>query len=130
MIDMTTVIATALSDDTDIANTGVPGFADIVPEGQAAPYYLVRTMSVAQAVPPVDLWDRYDVQIDVVCDSDGAGVDLVSLIRSRTLALSGVHGVAGIAGAIPVSTVRTVDDSVSPARPRWVLTVEVTARHI
>jgi hypothetical protein len=127
MLDMAAIIAAHLAADPEVTATI---YADLVAENTAYPYCLVRVMNVAQAVPPVNVWDTYEVQLDIVAAPSATAIDSVSVIRSKVLALTGVVGAAGIAGVVPASTARILDDSVSPARPRWVLTVEVTARTI
>lgn len=132
MIDMSSTIASWLAERPTVQLAGFPVYADVLPEHPAYPCALVRVMAVEQAVPPVDVWDRYEVQVDVVGEVDAYGltVDVAGLVRSELNDLSGPVGTAGIAGAVIVSTTRFTDDSLSPARPRWVLTVEVTARTI
>jgi len=129
MLDMAAVIATHFANDTDIT---APVYADSLPEGVSYPYVLVRNPNVGVLLPGIDGWDVYEVQVDMVAAHDAAGalIDLVGIVRSKLSALTGVVGAAGVAGTVITSTTKTVDDTVSPARPRWVLTVEVTASSI
>lgn len=130
MIDMTALIADYLASDADVIAASLPIHADEIPVGATYPLVLVRALSVQDAVPPVDVWERHEMQVDVVgieLDFPGA-VDATSVVRRKVHDLRGVVGSVVIAGAVVVATTRVTDDSVSPARPRWVLAVEVTAR--
>lgn len=131
MIDMTAILRDYLAADIEVADV-VDVYADIIPENPAYPLALVRTIEVTEPAPPLSTWERHDMQIDVVGLPTGFA-DLVAAVTSIRYRLEGFHGaVSGIAiaGSDVVATTRTVDESVSPARPRWVLAVEVTARSI
>jgi hypothetical protein len=131
MLDMTALFATWLAADSEVVAAAVPIYSDVIPENPTYPLVLVRDMTMDNAVPGVPLvWERHELQLDIVGSIDGYAttVDAAGLVRRKVDAFQGVVATAVIAGAIVVSTTRLTDDSISPARPRWVLAVEVTAR--
>jgi len=132
MIDHAAAIAEAL-----LAHPGIDEsftgrvFADELPEHVDYPALLVRVMDIIDATPPTRAWDSVELQVDVL-GGTGQWAALAALAQDVTDALSGVTG--EVEGG-SVQTVDVVsrspipDDSFSPARPRWVLAVEVTARN-
>lgn len=127
MIDMAPVIAGVLdADSTVVASV----FSDEMPPSPPEPFVLVRSMDVTDVTEPADAYQRYEMQVDIVSSHlDYGGAALVAgAVRTALNNLSGVVSGAVIAGVVIPQMTRTVDDEVSPARPRWVLAVEVTAR--
>jgi hypothetical protein len=128
---MSALVATVLAGDTDVAETaGDRVFADVLPPDVDYPCVLVREVSLTPAVPPTLAWDSHELQVDLIGQVDGQA-EAVALRAAVRSALSRLHGQvngADIAATDVLATTGGVDASVSPARPRWVVAVVVTAR--
>lgn len=124
LLDIAPVVAQAIADDVDI-----DVYCDEVPPGQDDAFALIRVLEVIPAVPGVARWSRYTVQIDVVGTPSAYeqnSADVMDIGRAVGL-VSSTDDVV-IADVQTASVRYEPDDAYSPARPRWVLAVEVTAR--
>lgn len=131
MIDMSYVIAEAMAADSGLSSsTSGRIYADELPHGVEYPCVIVRDIDVVDATPPTQAYDRYEEQVDVIGAHDGyAEVKAIAGdVRRFLFALRGPVDGGGINATTVEQTTFLIDDSVSPARPRWVLAVEVTAR--
>lgn len=130
MIDMSGHLCAHLRDDAGLL-TATDGavHADQLPTNVTYPAVLVRTLEATPVVPGVPGWHDYAMQIDVVGAEDtwADTVTLVDLVAdlARSTPSDGLITVA----TSDVTGLRSApDDSLSPAHPRWVLSVSMTAR--
>lgn len=104
-------------------------YADEVPPDQEDSFALVRVLEVNPAVPGVPRWSRYTVQIDVVgTPGDHEQVANDAMDVGVAVGLIDSDDTVVVADAQVTSVRYEPDAAYSPARPRWVLAVEVTAR--
>jgi hypothetical protein len=131
VIDMSYVIAEAMAADAGLSSsTSGRIYADELPKDVGYPCVLVRDIDVVDATPPTQAYDRYDEQIDVIGapDAYAEAKAIAGDVRRFLFDLRGPVEGGGINATTVEQTTFLVDDSVSPAHPRWVLAVEVTAR--
>jgi hypothetical protein len=107
----------------------VDAYADELPNAVAYPAVLVRPGEVVPVTPGVPGWHDYTLQVDVI-GASRAYADTVTLVEQVADRVRLFPGGAGTALVGPdVTAVRSApDDSLSPAHPRWVLSVALTAR--
>lgn len=105
-------------------------FVDVVPEHPVYPYVAVRTRSTFPATRPAPTYDEYLLDIEVCADVDGFDVanQVASQVRFDMWDFRGVQGEGVVAATDVEGAFFVLDDSVSPARPRWVCAVRVTAK--
>lgn len=131
MIDMAGVLTAHLRAQSGLmALVSNKVYAHELPQGTTAPYVLVRLLSSTPAAPPTLAYDSYAVQADcvgAVSDYDGA-TDICSAVRAALFDAPGVRSGARIASVQIGVASAGVDETSSPALPRWVLTVDVTGR--
>lgn len=105
-------------------------YCDEFPAGTVAPYVLLRNVNVVPAAPPTNAYDTYTIQADIYAPNGAhaqAG-SIASLVRAALFNARGVRGTARVTSINVTTSSVGVDDTVSPALPRWVLTVDVTGR--
>ena len=131
IVDMAGELTKYLRADTTLMTaTGGRVYCDEFPEGTIAPYVLLRTYNATPAAPPTLAYDTYTIQVDIYAAAGNyvSAASIASRVRSLLQAARGIRG-AAIVTTVSVTTSQVgVDDTVSPALPRWVLTVDVTGR--
>jgi hypothetical protein len=130
-VDMSALVAAWLAADTDVAAVvGEQVYADMLPPDVTYPCVLVRELALTPAVPPTLAWDTHELQVDLIGRANGQveAVELRAAVRSALIHLHGDIEGTVVAATDVLATTGGVDASVSPARPRWVVAVEVTAR--
>ena len=131
MIDMAGVLTTYLRSQSalmTLVNDKV--YCDEMPEQTEAPFVLVRALSVTPAAPPTIAYDIYSVQVDCVTPAGSyeACMTLTDQVRSLLFSATGLRSNTRVTSVQIATATVGVDDTVSPAQPRWVLTVDVTGR--
>lgn len=129
MIDASAVVAKYLISE-GIENVA----ADELPATTSYPAVLVRQLSTTPAVPGTLSWDVCVVQVDVIGQTRNwaDGKTLVGLIRDALAAMRGQYlpGPVSVQGFNDPIVTEATDDTVSPARPRWVLVGDLLARSL
>ena len=130
MIDAAAAVTSVLrTDGTLLAECDGRVYCDAVPADADAPFIVARTMGAAFTAPPSTAWDTVEVQVDVVGSEPGEAVSITDRARLTLAAASGTQvGDTAVASMAVVATSYALDTRSSPARPRWVIAVEVTAR--
>jgi hypothetical protein len=130
MIDMAGHLTAHLRDSTDLmVDVDDAVYADMLPTDVTYPAVLVRSLEATPVVAGVPGWHDYAMQIDVIGaeDSFADTVEIVDKVAdlARSTPSDGFVTVA----TSDVTALRSApDDSLSPAHPRWVLSVSMTAR--
>ena len=131
MIDACGLLTTYLRADAVLMiATGGNVYCETVPDHPGDLFVLARTVDAEVTAPPSMGWDTYGLTVDVVgvmIDTTGCA-DAVSQVRDRVATFTGLHGDATVASTSIDNTTYLIDDSVSPARPRWVVAASVVAR--
>lgn len=128
MIDAGAVVRSVLADDPVIAGEATGVYLDTVPAGAVAPFVVVRVLTTTYAAPPTTAWDMAEVQVDVVGDEPAEAAALAGAVRDLLQDTRGTVGTTSVAAVDVVNTTYLLDTTSSPARPRWVVAVEVTAQ--
>jgi hypothetical protein len=110
--------------------TGSRVYCDEFPAGTVAPYVLLRNVNIVPAAPPTLAYDVYTIQVDIYAPASqhATAGSIASLVRKALQNARGVRGTARVTSINVTTSLVGVDDTVSPALPRWVLTVDVTGR--
>ena len=131
IVDMAGELTKYLRTDAALMTaTGNRVYCDEFPAGTVAPYVLLRTVNVVPAAPPTLAYDTYTIQADIYApvSQHATAATVAGLLRKALHAARGVRGAARVTSVNVTTSLVGVDDSVSPAMPRWVLTVDVTGR--
>lgn len=132
MIDAAAIVTKTLrADSTLMAAVGNRVYADILPEAVTAPFVLVTVNSVTPAAPPTIAWDTVQIQVQIVGADNTESTLITTASRVRAL-IHGMDGSKPTGAAIQGVDIQAMNfgyaDIDSPALPRWVLTVNLTAR--
>lgn len=130
MIDAAAVTVDWLSNDATLVSlVGSNIWADEVPSDYTTPYVVVRVRSADWAVMPTPAYDRLEIQVDVVADDSPTADAISSRVRTLLQTMRGTFTGGAVIPAVDVVAATRVDDTTSsPARPRWVVAAEMTAR--
>jgi hypothetical protein len=130
MIDLSGHLAAHLRDNVGLmAEVDNAVYADVMPKDVTYPAVLIRTLEATPVVAGVPGWHDYSMQLDVYgAEEDFAGTvaivdDVADLVRATPSDGSIVIATSDVTGLRSAP-----DDSISPAHPRWVLSVSMTAR--
>lgn len=130
MIDTSAIVARWLRDDSDLMDSvGGRIYADEMPTDVEYPSIIARTMDATPVVRGVPGWHEYTVQVDVIGQENGQ-VEALSITTAVSELVLGIpsDAQATIATSDVIQVVSLPDDSISPAHPRWVLSVAITGR--
>lgn len=131
MIDAAGTVATYLrADPTLMGAVANAIYCETVPDTVTYPFVVVRTIDVEVATQPVVTWGTYGIQVDAVGEPDDAPAvtAVAGQIRDLLAVLRGEQGDATVASTTVELTRFLLDDTVSPARPRWVVAASLVAR--
>ena len=128
MIDAPAVVVAYLNTDAQLTSLCDNVWADTVPTNYTTPYTVVRARAVDYAVPPTTAYDRIELQVDVVADTEPLAGSIAARVRHLLQTMRGTYGTAVVPAVDVVAATRIDDTTSSPARPRWVIAVEVTAK--
>ena len=131
MLDMAATLTTYLRGVeavSDIVEERV--YADLLPPDVTYPACRVQVLSVVSFAPPTNRWDNYQMQVDCWGEELNmpVAIALADAVRQAIHDMTGVHGDAAIVNTEQAGTYAGLDESVQPALPRWIVTVNVTAR--
>lgn len=130
MIDAASVVVDYLNNDASlVALCETRIWADEVPSNYATPFIVVRVRSVDYAAPPTTAYDRIELQVDIVAETATLANSLATRVRYLLQVMRGTFTGNVVIPAVDVVAATLLDDtSSSPARPRWVVAAEMTAR--
>ena len=105
-------------------------YAELLVPDVVFPAVRIQVLSVVSFAPPTNHWDNYQMQADCWGEENGeaTAIELADTVRQAIHDMTGVHGDAAIVNTEQAGTYAGLDESVGPALPRWIVTVNVTAR--
>lgn len=131
MIDAAGAVATYLRNDAALMGSVANAvYCETVPDTVTYPFVVVRTIDVEVATQPVAAWGTYGIQVDAVGEPDDVPTvtGIAGSIRDLLAAFRGSHDDATVASTTVELSRFLLDDTVSPARPRWVVAASLVAR--